>query len=401
MGSWFALIVAFGLTVPGLYLRLTGTHTSAPLQSVAFGLAVLGAAFLLSWAAEVAQLEISQALALAVLALIAVLPEYAVDLYFAWTAAAKPEYGAYAAANMTGANRLLIGVAWPLIILIFWLRKRKDVLPLEPAHRVELSFLGVATLYAFLIPLKGSFSLLDSIVLLPLFGWYVWRVARTHADHPELVGPAELIGRLPRAARRVATVVLFLFAGAVIFMVAEPFAESLVETGAALGFDRFLLIQWLAPFASEAPEFIIAALLAWRGLATAGFGALISSKINQWSLLVGMIPIAYGLASGNILKPLALDAHQVQELWLTASQSLYAMGIMLNLLISIRGAATLFVLFLIQFIFPGTHIPISIVYLALAAYLIVRDRGHILLLLRDGLWKQEREPLVAVSEASR
>ena len=401
MGSWFALFAAFGLTVPGLYLRLTGTHTSAPLQSVAFGLAVLGAAFLLSWAAEVAQLEISQALALAVLALIAVLPEYAVDLYFAWSAAARPEYGAYAAANMTGANRLLIGVAWPLIILIFWIKKRKTVLNLEPAHRVELSFLGIATLYAFFIPLKGSFSLLDSVVLLPLFGWYAWRVARTHAEHPELIGPAELIGYLPRSLRRIATVSLFVFAGAVIFMVAEPFAESLIETGAALGFDRFLLIQWLAPFASEAPEFIIAAMLAWRGLATAGFGALISSKINQWSLLVGMIPIAYGFASGNIFKPLPLDARQIEELWLTAAQSLYAMGIMLNLLISVRGAAMLFILFLIQFLIPGTHVPITILYLALAAYLIVRDRGHILLLLRDGLWKQEREPAQAVPAADK
>ena len=44
-----------------------------------FGLAVVGAAFLLAWAAEVLQLDVSQGLALAVLALIAVLPEYAVD----------------------------------------------------------------------------------------------------------------------------------------------------------------------------------------------------------------------------------------------------------------------------------------------------------------------------------
>jgi len=50
------------------------------------GLGIFGAAFLLSWAAELAQLYISQNLALALLALIAVLPEYAVDMYFAWMA---------------------------------------------------------------------------------------------------------------------------------------------------------------------------------------------------------------------------------------------------------------------------------------------------------------------------
>ena len=47
-----------------------------------FGLGIVGAAFLLSWAAETAQLDISAGLAAAVLALIAVLPEYAVDFVF-------------------------------------------------------------------------------------------------------------------------------------------------------------------------------------------------------------------------------------------------------------------------------------------------------------------------------
>ena len=42
---------------------------------------------------------------------------------------------------------------------------------------------------------------------------------------------------------------------------AEPFAEGLVQTGETLGIDEFLLVQWLAPLASEAPEFLVAALL--------------------------------------------------------------------------------------------------------------------------------------------
>ena len=47
-----------------------------------FGLAIVGAAFAISWAAETAQLDISAGLAIAILALIAVLPEYAVDFVF-------------------------------------------------------------------------------------------------------------------------------------------------------------------------------------------------------------------------------------------------------------------------------------------------------------------------------
>ena len=56
---------AIALTVPAFISRLTGVHATALIEALVFGAGILGAAFLLSWAAEVAQLEISQALALA------------------------------------------------------------------------------------------------------------------------------------------------------------------------------------------------------------------------------------------------------------------------------------------------------------------------------------------------
>ncbi|HAA03566.1 MAG TPA: sodium:proton exchanger, partial [Syntrophobacteraceae bacterium] len=97
---------------------------SPPLTALTTGVAILGASFLLLWACDAAQKDISQALALAVVALIAVLPEYAVDMYFTWQAGQYPQsnYAQYAIANMTGANRLLIGVAWAAIVAIFWLK---------------------------------------------------------------------------------------------------------------------------------------------------------------------------------------------------------------------------------------------------------------------------------------
>ena len=88
-----------------------GHLATTPLEIALWsGSGIFGAAFLLSWTCEVAQLDITRALALAFLALIAVLPEYAVDVYFAWRAGQDPTYTAYATANMTGGNRLLIGV---------------------------------------------------------------------------------------------------------------------------------------------------------------------------------------------------------------------------------------------------------------------------------------------------
>src|SRR3972149_1389755 len=87
-------------------------------EVVLFGLAIASAATLLTWASEVAETEVSATLALVVLALIAVLPEHAVDLSFAWTAPDNPDNAHLAIANMTGANRLLVGLAWPTIFLL-------------------------------------------------------------------------------------------------------------------------------------------------------------------------------------------------------------------------------------------------------------------------------------------
>ena len=60
--------------------------------------------------------------ALALLALIATLPEYVVDASVALLATDDPGHAGYAAANMSGANRLLIGLAGPLVVLVAWLR---------------------------------------------------------------------------------------------------------------------------------------------------------------------------------------------------------------------------------------------------------------------------------------
>jgi len=110
---------AAALPLQWIILHYSGVHLGPQWVALSSGAAVFGAAFLLSWAAELAQLDVPQALAFALLALIAVLPEYAVDMYFAWMAAKDPAYTAYATANMTGANRLLIGLGWAVVVLLW------------------------------------------------------------------------------------------------------------------------------------------------------------------------------------------------------------------------------------------------------------------------------------------
>ena len=178
LGSLLWIGLAVALTLPWLGLRLQGAHPEPLLMALLAGLAIVGAAFLLSWASEVAQLEVSQALAVAVLSLIAILPEYSVDIYFAWRAGQDPAYAHYAVANMTGANRLLIGLGWSAIVVLFWLKTRQPAIYLHRDEGIELGVMALATLYAFWLPLKAHISLLDAVVLIALFAVYVRATAQ-------------------------------------------------------------------------------------------------------------------------------------------------------------------------------------------------------------------------------
>ncbi|HEX5367970.1 MAG TPA: sodium:calcium antiporter [Dehalococcoidia bacterium] len=377
MRNWIVIAIAAAVALPGVALEigLYGITTPA-IQAVIFGVAIIGAAFLLSWAAEVLQLDVSQGLALGLLALIAVLPEYIVDATFAWKAAVEPAYAEYAVANMTGANRILIGIAWPLVVFIGWARWRQRRVELEPGHGLELVVLLVATVYAVIIPLKHSISLIDMVVLGAIFAFYIWRLSRLPAEPPHLIGPAETIGGLPTVPRRIVTAALALGAAVAILAVAEPFAEALIHTGTEFGIDEFLLVQWLAPLASEAPEFVVVSIFAWRGASGAAMGTLVSSKINQWTLLVGMLPLVYGISLGAA-SPLPLGGRQQHELYLTVAQTFFAVALMLDLRLHWYGAAMLFGLFVAGFVWPDHHMALAGVYVALAVVAVVVQRQGI------------------------
>jgi cation:H+ antiporter len=412
-----ALAAAALVTVPAFALEFAHVETSHALAALLFGLAIVGAAFAISWAAETAQLDISAGLAIAILALIAVLPEYAVDFVFTAnggnsfqldpTCPPLPGSGAgaespcdLALANMTGANRLLIGIGWSMVVFIAWYRLRRarqlppgrwEGIALTRDHSIELGFLWVATLYSLTLPLKASITLIDTVVLVLLFAGYTWRVSRAPAEEPHLVGPARYLGTFPVAARRAAVIGLFLASAVVILLFAHPFADALESAGAELGIHPFLLVQWLAPLASEAPELLVAGLFAWRLNTNSGLGTLVSSKVNQWTLLVGTLPIVFAISSASS-HGLPISAVQREELFLTAAQSFFAVAILSNLSLSLREAGYLFGLFWAQFI-VGALVPESLhaaerlgvgaLYLVLGLAFILRDRRRVPALIRD------------------
>jgi cation:H+ antiporter len=372
------------LLLPALVLRLSGSQPTPVIQLLIYGAAVVAASFLLAWSAEAAQVDISGGLAIAVLALIAVLPEYAVDLYYAYTAGHDPTYVQYAAANMTGSNRLLLGLGWPVVALLALAAAKRlrrgsgRALELDRANRMELGFLLVAGVIAFAIPLTGQIHLVLGVVLLGWFAYYLWRLSHGAVEEPELIGTPAALGGLPQRTRRVTVTVLFAVATVVILLCAEPFANSLIQAGTELGVDQFLLVQWLAPLSSEAPELIIAVLFAIRGKGTAAIAVLISSKVNQWTLLVGSLPLAYLAGGGSTA--LVLDGRQIEEMLLTAAQTMMGVAVLLALRFPRWAAWALLALFLVQFALTDTtgRLVLAGVYLVLATAALVWHRQTII-----------------------
>ena len=412
------LLLAVAITIPGsllgaaALLHLGGPELGPPLAALLYGLAVIGAAFLLGWAAEAAQLDISASLAIGALALVAVLPEYAVGFVFAWKGgndverfgdACKPPGGSgesncsLVLANMTGANRLLIGIGWAMVVFIAWWRWRRrgeprDGITLDRTKSVELSYLALACAYSLTLPLKRTVTLVDAAILVAIFVAYTLRISKAPAQEPHLIGPSAFVGALPRRRRRGAVLALFAFAAVVILLVAEHFAEALVDTGTELGISEFFLVQWLAPLASEAPELLVAGLYAWRLKTGDALTTLVSSKVNQWTLLVGTLPVVFAVASGS-LHGLPIEGPQREELLLTAAQTVFAVAVLTNLEMSIREAATIFGLFWAQFIIAAVvpaslHgielLALSAAYLLIGVVLLARNRAEFRTRLRQG-----------------
>ncbi len=398
--EYLFILIAFLSTVPGLVIKLLGYELYPPLGIITFGMAVVGSAFILSWAAEVAQKDISQNLALVFFALVAILPEYVVDLYFAWTAGREPTYTAYALANMTGANRLLLGLGWFLVVLLFFLLTRKKEIALELRRSSEMFWMLALTLYGFIITIKAFLSVWDTLILFTLFGFYLYHSARTGVLEPELLGPPKLIGSFPKIKRRIITVTMFIFSAISILLLAEPFAESLVQSGSILGIDEFFLVQWLAPLASEAPEFVVVSLLVIRLMPSMALGALVSSMVNQWSLLVGAVPLIYEiskvLAGNQVTWGIALDARQNSEILLTAAQSIFAVSIIINYRFRLSEAGILGLLFFAQLtgaiyleevglgsLIPTLQTIFSATYIFIATILLIKDRGFLSRIVRS------------------
>ncbi len=382
------IILAILFTLPWLFLYTLNVHLPPYMTAFFSGIAVISSAFIISWCAETLEIDIPRSLSLALVAFLAVLPEYAVDTYFAWMAGkVGGDYIHYATANMTGANRLLLGIGWSVVALTAMVKFWKREVELDEGIRLETFILLLATIYSFTIPLKGKIHPIDSLILVSLFILYIYLATKAYREEFELEGVPKYLASFQR--RRIIIAALLIFSTSVIFVSVEAFAEGLIETAKNFGLEEFLMVQWIAPLASESPEFVVAIYLVRRMRITAGMNALISSKVNQWTLLIGSLPLIYSIALG-FLSPLPLDARQREEILLTSAQSLFGLAIISNLRISLWESVALLALFLAQFVYESieTRYILSAIYIILSVPIIIKERKNIIKSLKYLRYKQ-------------
>jgi len=367
--SWLLILAFAALGLPSFAMVIGDVHLDPILSAMIFGLGIVGGAFLISWAAEAAQVDISASFAIAILALIAILPEYAVEAVLAWEAgqsyvlasqggqvfsagAAVTDEMERVAANVTGANRLLIGLGWSAVILIFWI-KRRMTLNLSGTMGLELIMLSLATTVTFLIFFMQQVHMIVGVALIAMYFVYLWISSTKEAEEPELMGPSLMIGEQSKILRRALVLGLFLYSAIVIIVAAEPFVHALVESGKGLGIDEFILIQWVAPLASESPEIIIAVLFSLRANPVAGLTTLVSAEVNQLTLLVGSMVGIFSLSAGELLS-FPLNHMQSVEFLLTAAVSLFALILVVPRIIGWKSGSILLILFLAHLPFTGS-----------------------------------------------
>jgi cation:H+ antiporter len=340
--------------------------------------AIMVASIVIGWAAEAAAIRISAGLALAILALLQTLPEFGVEAYIAWTGNTS-----LMLANLTGSLRLFVGLGWPVVFFIHAFCSRKQGLPKEvrmpKSFAVEASFLSLPVFYFLVIYFKKSISVWDGLVLCFFYGAYLWylnlqRLYLKHSpqehfdeDDDDLEFVPQQIMKLSKAKQNMSIWGLFLLGGATLLFSVHPFVEGLKWAALFIGMSEFVFIQWVAPFASEFPEKITA--FGWatkaKKVPMAIFN-MVSSSVNQWTLLAGFVPIVYSLSLGN-LAVVDFNSFQQTEILLTVAQSVLGILFLSDLRFQWHEAVALFVLWFLQFAVPSTRVEVMYVYALLIA----------------------------------
>lgn len=357
--------------------------TGNPLTVLWSGPAIVLASLMIAWGAEAAQFFIAQGIALAVLALLQTMPEFAIEAVLA----AKRQVP-YLLANLTGALQLLTGLGWPMIYFAASRAYRREhkapmrVVRLTPEQCVQILSLLAGVIYELFVWSKGALTVYDSLPLLAIYVGYLWVMRRLppgeQEEADEIAPVPRAIVRAPRGPRILAILVLFLIGGSGVFLVADPFLYGLGGLAAATGISSFVFIQWVAPMVSEAPEGISAYFWARdHERASIALMNLVSSNISQWTLLAALLPVVLSFASHGVAG-IPFDHTQSRELLLTIAQSLLGVLFLMDMEVAWWEVTGLFVLWATQFGFSlgpvenTVHVAVTWIYLAWCGLEVIR-----------------------------
>jgi cation:H+ antiporter len=367
------LFAAVACALLGVLTRSVAAHLPVQVEAIGLGIGVVAAAFLLGWAADAGEAVFSGGLVLAAIALVAVLPEFVIETRFAYTQQAQ-----LVTANLTGATRLLLtgATALPLAVA-FVARRRKRAAPsfrVATTRRLELGMLLIASLFAIQMAVFGALTLMDGVILVGLYVLYARRIRGTPEEEPAVLGvPAGLVS-LPPLYRRPAIAGLIVLAAAVVVTIANPFADALLASGTSLGMDPYFLIQSVVPVATEAPEFIVVAVLVANRRPAQGLAVFLASAVSQWTLAFGSLPFAYLAGGGGGSIP--LNVHAQVEVGFTVALTLFAVAALITLRPERADAALVAAVVVIQLIYPTAlvHLSATFVLVVFAISLLLERR---------------------------
>jgi cation:H+ antiporter len=376
LAPWQARLATMAAcTAPGVLARMGGLHLPPPLAMLVYGGAVMAAAFLLGAAAEVAELDAPPGIAVAGVAFVAVLPEYTIEVYFAFSGHVE-----FVTASLTGSTRLLLScaVGMPAIAAAILARRGQApprVVDLAPQRRLDLAVIAAASLYAPVIIVRGHLAWPDALVLLGLYALYMRRLGGGAPEAPHLVGIAAQLGALPRRDRLRWVGGLMSFSAVAVLITAEPFAQAVMATGTAAGVSPYLLVQWLVPLATETPELVVAFVLVQHARPGQAVAVLLSSAVSQWTFALGTLPLAYAAGAGH--GPLPLLANERIELLLTAGQGLMAVAVLVTLRLRRSDAIVMLTMFALQLVLANVIVRtlLAVAYLAMAVDLLTSERA--------------------------
>jgi cation:H+ antiporter len=246
--------------------------------------------------------------------------------------------------------------------------KPLGAITLHSEHAVEVLGLLPPLLYFVVVWAKGSLGLVDAAFLTASYVAYLVVLLRmppraeTEEEHAEVPAVSRWALSFEGWRRWAAVLGLFVAGGAVIFLVAEPFLNSMLSVAVSLGISQFVFIQWVAPFISEFPEKTSA--FAWARRITRAPVALmnmVSSNINQWGVLSGLLAVIYCWSHGDATS-LPFDEFQRLEILLTIVQAFLGWLFLASMSFEAYEAAGLFVLWLIQFLVPSLRHEMLFVY---------------------------------------